>query len=407
MSANRSNIWYLASFPSGVAFGMIGVLIPLYLVEELKGTILDIGIMTSVSTLVLIPASVWLGKLPDKYNRSKPFILASYLIAGLAIQLMSLTRNILIFQILYVLMNLANYLVGPSTSVLIAESFERASWGKAMARRSFMDGAAQALGLGICTLFANSLGYSTLLNAAAPLVFASLVIALVTIQDSPLYVERFLGRIERPVEDLVAFSFHMNRRGGITRSYYNSLRFGGEPRMGLFGIGKVLFAFAASNVLTSFPIYLKLEAKFSSSTIFLIFFIRGLAETLSYPLMSSLVKEGGGFAVKSAAVLRVFLILLLSMIPVLAAPFSVVLAVVLLSLIAASWSLYALGTEVVTVQNANYGSLGTYDALANLGSSSGNLIGCTMSGIVGFGPLFIVSSVVFASAAFSFITSRV
>ena len=405
--SNRSSAWYLAYFPSGVAFSILGVLIPLYLIEELQGSLLDLGVMTCAATLALIPASVYLGRLPDRYSRSKPFILTSYLSAGLILVLMSRTRSVPLFQVLYVAMNIVNYLAGPSTSILIAESYERKKWGKVMARRSFTDGLAQALGLGVCTLTANSLGYSTLLSLTPPLVFLSLIIAFLTIHDPPIYVERFLGRVERPVEDLETLSYHMTSRGGVTRPRYGSLSLAGEPRMSMFGVGMALFTFAASNAFTSLPIYLKSKAGFSSSLVFGIFFARSLVGTFSYLVISSFAREGGGSAVKISAAGRAILILLLSLIPTLVMPFSAILTIALLSAIASCYSLYSLGCEVVTVQNAGSSGLGVYDALSNIGSSAGGFIGGAMPLLIGFPPLFALSSILFLTATLSFISSRV
>ena len=363
--------------------------------------------MTCASTLALIPASFYLGRLPDRYSRSKPFILASYLSAGVILVLISRTRNVALFQGLNVAMNIVNYLTGPSTSILIAESYERKMWGKVMARRSFTDGLAQALGLGVCTLTASSLGYSTLLSLTPVLVFLSLIIAFLTIHDPPIYVERFLGRVERPVEDLETLSYHMTSRGGVTKPRYGSLPLGGEPRMSLFGIGMALFTFAASNAFTSFPIYLKTEAGFSSSMVFGIFFARSLVGTFSYLLISSFAREGGGSAVKISAAGRAILLLLLSLIPTMAMSFRPIVTIVLLSAIASCYSLYSLGCEVVVVQNAGSSGLGVYDALSSIGSSAGGFIGGAMPLLVGFGPLFALSSILFLTSTLSFISSRV
>jgi len=397
----------LTYFPSGIALGILSVLAPLYLVEELGGSLLDLGLMTSASTIILIPASIYFGRLPDRYGRSKPFILASYLVAGIVLFLMSTTRNVFAFQMLYVLMNLANSLRGPSISILIAESYERTVWGKTMARRNFMESLAQALGLGICTFTTGFLSYGTLLSMTPPLVFASLLIAFFAIRDPPIHIERFLARVENPVEDLETLSFHMTSRGGISKPRHGSLRWGEAPKMSLFGVGMTLFTLAASNAFTSLPIYMRNKANFSPSEVFGIFFIRSLVSTFSYLIVSSIVGKSGGGAVKTATTARAILVILFSVIPVIAKPFSILLALVLLSLIAFSWSLYSLGTDVVTVQYAASGRLGVYDAMASLGSSAGGFIGGAMPEIIGFGPLFVISSLLFLSALFSFITSRV
>lgn len=407
MNSRLNSAWYLTYFPSGVAFGILSVLIPLYIVDEIGGSLLDLGVMTSVTTLILIPTSIYLGKFPDKYRRSKPFIIISYLTVGITLFLMSRTGNIIVFQILYVLMNLANYITGPATSILIAESYEKSSWGQAMSKRNFLEGLAQAIGLGICTITTGYISYKSILTITPYLVFLSMLIAFLTIRDPPIHIERFLSRVESPIEDLEALSFRVNSRGGLSKSRFSSLRLGKTPNMSLFGIGMVLFAFAASNALTSLPIYLTKQVGFSSQLVFGLFFIRSLIGTFSYLAINSFVLKGGGLAIKAATITRVVIISLLSIIPILPIPFSILLSFVLLSTISFSWSLYSLGTEVITVQYAGTHSLGVYDALASLGNSAGGFIGGAVPLMIGFQPLFIISSIIFSFAFLSFITSQI
>lgn len=326
LSNRPGSAWFFAFFPKGIASGILGVLIPLYFVQSLHGSLLDLGVMSSFAVIVLIPASIYLGRFPDKYQQSKPFILASFLATGVILFVMSTTRSVFLFQVLYVLMNLTNYIAGPATSILIAESYERSSWGKAMGRQRFVEGFAQATGLGICTFTANTLGYGSLLSATPYLVFASFLVALVAVRDPPLYIERFLSRLEAPMEDVEALSFRVNSRGGISKSRFESSHLGETPKMGLFGIGMILFAFAASIAFTSLTIFLTQKAGFSASLVFGVFFARSLAETFSYLVNSRLVTRSGGIAVKGAAATRVILVLSLSLIPALAMPGSVLLS---------------------------------------------------------------------------------
>ncbi len=407
MSRRLISGWYFAYFPSGIAFGMLSILIPLYFVSDLGGSLLDLGVMTAVATIALIPSSIYLGKFPDIYGKSKPFILGSYLVTSFILFMISRTRSVLGFQAFYVLMNLANYLVNPATSVLIAESYERGDWGRIMARQNFIEGLAQAIGLGICTMAAGAIGYETLLSSTPYLVILSLLITFFAVQDPPIHMERFLSRVEVPVENLEALSFRLNSRGGVSKSRFGSINFGEAPKMNLVGIGMILFAFATSNAFTFLPIYLTNQAKFSSSLVFGVFFVRSLAGTLSYLTISPLVARGGGLAVKAATIARAVLILLLSIIPLLAMPFSVILSLILLSAISLSWSMYSLGIRVTTVQYSGTSGLGGYDALACLGSSAGGLLGGAVPAMMGFEPLFILSSAIFITALAFFLVSHI
>ncbi len=390
---------YLTYIPYNVAFGILSTLLPLYLVDELKSSLTELGMMTSIATAASIPASIYLGRLPDRYSRSKPFIMMSLFGVALVLFLMPLTRSVTVFQILYVIMTLANYPSGPSTNILIAESFERSQWGKALARQSFIEGLSQALGLAICSLSINQLGYATLLRMTSPLVFVSFVLALVAIRDPPLYVERFLGRFERPIADVETLSFDFGSRGTLAPSR-RARRFGGEPRMALFGFGTIFFAFAASNAFVPLPIYLR--ESLAASTVFAIFLVRSIFGTVSYLLVGKAVGSGIA-AVKLATTMRIVLVLLIPVTLVLPAPVSFIAVAAILSLVAFSWSLYSLGGDVIKVTNAKPGSLGIYDALTSVGSATGSMVGSTIPLLFGYGSSYAVSSGVFAVSLLLFV----
>ena len=390
---------YLVFIPYNVAFGILSTLLPLYLVDELKSTLAELGMMTSIAAAVSIPASIYLGRLPDRYSRSKPFIMISLLGVALVLLLMPLTRSVSIFQLLYVIMTLVNYPSGPSTSVLIAESFERSKWGRALARQSFMEGLAQALGLAICSLSISQLGYVALLRITSPLVLASFVLALVALRDPPLYVERFLGRFERPITDVETLSFNFGSRGTLSPSR-RTRQFNREPKMVLFGFGTVFFAFAASNAFVPLPIYLR--ESLSASIVFAIFLVRSLCGTVTYLIVGKAVGSGTAI-VKLATAMRIVLVLLIPVALMLPTPLSFVVVAALLSIVAFSWSLYSLGGDIIKVANAKPGSLGIYDALASAGSAAGSVVGSTIPLLFGYGSLYAVSSGVFAFSLLLFL----
>ena len=397
--------WYLTFLPNGVAAGIVSTLIPLYLIQGLNGSLVDLGVMTFAATALLIPASIYLGRLPDRYRRAKPFILVSFLGVALILFLMTMAASVILFQILFVLMELVGYLRGPSTSVMIAESFERGRRSSVIARQGFTEGIGAVIGLGICTIMVNSIGYRALLTIASPLVFASFVLAFLTFHDPPLYIERFLDRYDRLVGNIETFSLHLTSQGTLAPDLDGNVGLGREPNMKMFGLGRALFSFAASNAFTTLPIFLLSRANFPNSTIFTAFLIRSVFGATSYLIASRLVSAEGGRAVKLSTGFRIILVNLLPLVVLTQMPLSVFVAAAILSLIAFSWSVYAIGVEMVTVSNAAPGSLGLYDALTGVGGALGALMGGLIPTLFGFEILFVVSSGLFALALITFYMS--
>ncbi|MEM2922376.1 MAG: MFS transporter, partial [Candidatus Bathyarchaeia archaeon] len=263
--------WYLSFIPYNIAEGILSTLIPLYLVDELQGSLSELGVITFAATVLAIPASVFLGRLPDRYGRSKPFIAISFLGVSIFLFLMPFTKSVKEFGLLYIAMSIVKYINEPSTSVLIAESFERSQWGKALAKQSFIEGAAQATGLAICSLGVKHFGYVMLLRSTGPLVFASFISTMFTVQDPPLYIERLLSRFEQPIEDVETLSFSFQSRGALTPSR-RVMKFGQYSKMGFFGVGTIFFAFAASNAFVPLPVYLR--ESLPASAVFTVYLAR-------------------------------------------------------------------------------------------------------------------------------------
>ena len=398
---------YLSFFPNGIAEGILGTLIPLYLIQSLGANLIDLGVMTFAASALLIPASIILGALPDKNRASKPYILLSFLGASVLIYLMTNATSVFIFQLLYVALELASYLRSPSTSVLIAETFERRRRSNVIAREGFVEGLGNVIGLGLCTLLIGVVGYKPLLFTACPLILLSFIVALLTLRDSPLYIERNLDRFENVVGSVEDFSYHLAADGSVTPDFGGKWSFSRAANMRLFGAGRAVFAFAASNAFTALSIFLLQKANFSSSIIFMVFLVRSIFGSLSYLFIDSVFGSNGGASVKLGTAMRVILVLMLPVTLLLPSPYSIIFAAVTLSLVAISWSIYSVGYGLVTLLYAQPGSMGLYDAFASAGGAIGNYTGGLIPTLYGFQNLFIFSGILFLIALVLFYLSRI
>ena len=363
--------------------------------------------MTFAASALLIPASLYFGSLPDRNRASKPYILLSFLTASIILYAMTKTTSILIFQVLYIALEFASYIRGPSTNVLIAETFEKKKRGSVIAREGFVEGIGVVIGLGLCTLLVSSIGYESLLFVACPLTLASFLIALLTIRDSPLYIERNLDRFEGMVDRMEDFSVHLAGDGSIIPDLGGDWRFGRVANMKLFALGRAVFSFAASNAFTTLSIFLLSRVGLTSSTVFLVFLVRSVFGSVSYLFVDRVFGSNGGASVKIGTLMRVALVLLFPATLLLPSPLSLIFAIFLLSLIAISWSIYSVGFGLVTIMYAQPGSLGFYDALVSVGGALGNYSGGLIPTLFGFETLFFFSGLLFIIALVLFYLSRI
>jgi len=116
-------MWRLGFFFHDMAFGLLTVFIPLYVTVFLGGSLLALGIMTSIAIFCSIPASYLWGYLCDKTRHYKAFILLSFSSTAVILFVMTLSfaQNLLIFVVLYIIMQMLHVAHESPKNVLITE----------------------------------------------------------------------------------------------------------------------------------------------------------------------------------------------------------------------------------------------------------------------------------------------
>jgi MFS family permease len=71
-------VWWLSFALHDMAFGLLSVFLPLY-VLSIGGSLLDVGLLTSLSILASVPADLFWGRVSDRVRRYKPFIALSFI----------------------------------------------------------------------------------------------------------------------------------------------------------------------------------------------------------------------------------------------------------------------------------------------------------------------------------------
>src|SRR3990170_4399296 len=115
-------MWRLGFFFHEMAFGLLSVFIPLYVVSSaIGGSLVDIGIMTAIALLAAVPASFFWGYICDKTRRYKLYILLSFISAAILLYLFTFATNVVVFIILYVVLSMLHVAHEAPKNVLIAD----------------------------------------------------------------------------------------------------------------------------------------------------------------------------------------------------------------------------------------------------------------------------------------------
>jgi MFS family permease len=389
-------MWRLGFFFHEMAFGLLSIFLPLYIVS-IGGSLLDVGLMASIATLLAIPASLFWGYICDKTGKYKRYILISFFTSSVLLCFFTFIRDIGLLIVLYVVMAVFHVAHEPPKNVLIAELYSREEWERSFA---FYEGSTEIgwlIGL-VMGVFVTSLDFnSTTLLICSGLNFLAFALSIFLVSDPLTVFERGLVRIEKSV----AFACR-----GITIALkvldgFPTSESIAQENIALFCGGLVFFAFATSTLFTPLPIFLSQNLGLATSMVYTVYVLNSGAVVAGYFLMAKrleLVEERT--RLQRAVILRSTLAFLLALLAVRIQsmfPFTLILA-----FMGFAYALYHVYALSLTMELIPVGMAGLFDAFVGLGSAAGAYLGPYIAQTFSFTYAFIISGATFFLAYISF-----
>lgn len=385
--------WYYALLPGEMALGLFSILLPLYVVGELNGSLVEVGMAAAVAGFSSIPASIFWGYLSDKMRRCKVIVVSSLLILSFLFILLSKVKSIGELLILSAMLGVFRSASPSVAGILIAESTSRSEWDSNVARYRFTLALGSLIGLVTGTLLVASYGYRGLLILGGIFIFTSLILSLFLVEDPPWMVERKFLRFERVVGVVNRVSFIIGWEDRLKPQFIR--KFTGSDSPILFCLGVLMFSFATQMTFTPLPIFF-LNVGVSSSSIFFVFLFNSLGSLFGYIFCEGWIENHGERrAVQVSSLFRAFLFPLISAFIYLPYTASLTLAILILVLIGVFWSMFTISTNVLCMEIIPEGRVGFYTGVIELGSATGMLVGGFISMLLGFNLLFMLSGILF------------
>jgi len=396
-------MWRLGFFFHEIAFGLLSVFIPLYLVTSaMGGSLVDVGIMASLALFCSIPASFFWGYICDKTRRYKRYILLSFFSSMIVIFVFTLpfAQNRIVFIILYVIMSVLHVAHEAPKNVLIAEHYSREDWERSYA---FYEGLTEVgwffgLVLGLF-MFAPALSVSSIANnvlyLCSGLSFVAFLLSVFLIADPLMIFERRLVSIERNID----FTF----RGVETASrLLDGLPVEGRFRKDSFfsfGVGLVLFSLASSLFFTPLPIFFSIPPlSFPTSVIFLVYMLNSGGAVFGYFIIG---RRAGSMDAKKQmqriVLLRSILVILLVCV-VNFAFYPAASAGLVLVLLGFAYAVYYILMISLSMELIPAGKTGLFDVLVGIGGATGSFLGPYLAQMLGYLPQFLIAGLVFLVA---------
>ena len=397
-------MWRLGFFFHEMAFGLLSVFIPLYVVafndtNVLGGPLVALGIMTSIAVFASIPASYMWGYLCDATRHYKVFILLSFASSAILLFLMALpfAQNILVFVALYIVMQVLHISHEAPKNVLVTEHYSRDEWARSFGLYEALTEVGFILGLVIglvlslglfsftATLSSGILAtYTLYLCSALSLVAFILSVALVA--DPMIIFERRLVGIERKLDFAYRGieSYSLRWKGSLKQENFRG-----------FALAIVVFTLASSIFFTPLPIYLKEIFNGQESMVYVAYILNSIGGTAGYLLISNKARSMNLRTQMPRFVLLRSLLIFALVGVIEFAFFPTVTTGIILVFLGFVFGMYYIMMISLSMELMPQGKSGLFDGLVGLGTGIGAFLGPYLSAHINYIPTLVVAASTF------------
>ncbi|MEA3238420.1 MAG: MFS transporter, partial [Candidatus Bipolaricaulota bacterium] len=381
--------WYGAMGLANLVVGTSSILVPLMVAQVLHGTVENVGLISSLASLMGVIGSLVWGRLSDVAHRRKPFVIVSYAMVAasfVGIALAHSLASIILFNMILSLFWVANASV---SVLLVIENRDESLWEGKIGHLNQLGTLGWVSGLifGSVALALASprLGEATAIRSVfGVLALGGLVAAVLASRLIPRTRPRFVRRRFRGsilalgnfiVERARFAPFHLYHRFNPRRLPALLWGEGGLRSETKRFLVAMLLAFTAFGFFfIPLPILLVDEFGFASSTVFSCFVVQTVAVAIAYPLAARRIKRLGNKSVLTGSLIARFVLFALGGAFLFA--WNTVPSHLLLSLffsgIGVSWSFFQLSSIAMISRLAQPQyrgqALGLYNAIAGLGT---------------------------------------
>ncbi len=392
--------WFYSFVPFKLSTGGAAPLIPL-LTMKVGGGPAEVGAVNAIgSTASMLGGLLW-GRLSDKLNRRKVFLLTGFLGTAVTSILFALARNVHQVMVVNALYTFFIASTIPVPILIITKAFRLEDWDYAIGRFNEIGGWAWVMGMVLGLLLAQLLSLRGIFMAMGIIGLLSLPLGAKTIREVPLHVDRrvlgiYAGYVVEKFRYLPNMITHLPRFSteGFGRLYTSTV---------LFWIGAMLY-------FTQFPVLLK-NRGLGATELYIMSIANSAISAYMYTRVGLRLKETGGYgALKRGLSLRGASFLLLAMSTFVEGSVFLILAFVSYFIAGYTWSYISISTSSIISHRAPPEKRGSLIGAYNLVSSMGAIIGNLISGLIvegfGFAVDFTLAFIVIFLALFPILRER-
>jgi len=382
--------WLLGFILHKIAFGLLSVLLPLYITQAVSGGTLAIwGAITATATFLAIPFSFIWGYICDTANRYSIFIFLSFSAVTVLLFIFSQTTDLLLLWLLFALIAVFQVAYETPKNVLIAEASAYEYWKKGFALYAVWTELGWVLGL-LLGFLLGFLGFSyvTLLSVSVILSLLSFISSIFLVRDPVMIFERRFRRIEKAVS-LVQKGAILLSRSNLTSDDVMAIE---KEKIVPFCTGLVLFSLSTSIFFVPLPVYFARVINLETGIVFGLFLLNSLGCLFGYAFtLKNHHNLNPTISVKKATLGRSLLILSAFLIGSLSFFGAITLSIVTLAFLGLAYAFYSICVLSISMDIIPKGKAGLFSALIGVGSAIGCFVGPIIAESFGFQYIFLVS----------------
>ncbi|NJE08249.1 MFS transporter [Thermococcus sp. M39] len=364
--------WFYSFVPFKISTGGTAPLIPL-LTLAVGGGPSEVGVVTAVGSSFSMLGGLFWGKLSDKLNRRKVFLIIGFLGSALMTFVFVLNRSVPQVILTNAIYSFFIASTIPIPILIITKSFRFEDWDYAIGKFNEICGWAWVIGLMIGFVLSQFLSIREIFIVLGVIGLISVPWGIKVIREVPLHIDRkilgvYFGYVIEKFRYLPNMIIHMPHFScGKFKIFYLSTF--------LFWIGGMLY-------FTQFPVLLK-DRGYTASVVYLMSVGNSAISAYMYTRVGMELKTKSCISVlRNALMFRIagFVILLFAL--KLSGIKFLLLAFISYFLAGYTWAYIGISTTLVISKNAPEKERGTLIGTYNLISSLGAIIGNLASGIL-------------------------
>ena len=309
--------WFLAVALASLAAGTASILIPLWVATWYGGSVGDVGVLSSLVSLVGVVGSLFWGRLSDAAHRRKLFVVGSYIMTGVSYIVMGMAGSygqLVAWNMVQNLFWVANASV---TVLIVIENQDEDKWETKIGKLNQAGALGWVAGLALGTLAlvggGESVGEAGRIRLLFPAIGAvaigaALLAARYIPRTTPQYTKRRFRGVALAVGNLLferaRFSpFHLYHRISPKR-IWASLQTEAEgfrPGTKRFLLTTLVAYVALGFIAIPLPLLLRERLGVSSSGVFLYSLVQNIGVALAYPLVTRRIARKGTRGVHGVA----------------------------------------------------------------------------------------------------------